>query len=1485
MPRRPIEQKSSRKVSEVESVASERLRKTSGRSDEEEALRASLGQLRFVTDHLPALIVQCDAQERYTFVNLPYAARFGLDPDAIVGRSIHDVLGSEAHACLHPHIEAALRGETVDFEELIPYTTGARWMHATYVPHRDSAGKVTGFIAVVQDVTTRKQSEAALRDSSQNISNILGSITDAFMALDQEWRITYMNDRAAEIVAPLKKTREGLLGKNHWAEFPDLAGTIVEQNMRRAMAEQTTIKYDLYYPPLQAWFEVRLFPSRETLSVYYQDVTASRRAIERLKESEQLYRAIGESIDYGVWVCGPDGQNRYASDSFLKLVGLTQEQCSSFGWGEILHPDDAENTMAAWRECVRTEGKWDIEHRFRGVDGNWHPVLARGVPIRDDQGKITAWAGINLDLKNLRHAEMALRQSEQRLATELRDSQLLAQLSDQLVSGGKIEAVYEAMLDAAVTIMRSDFASMQMLYPERGAAGELHLLGFRGFNPEAAKFWEWVAPDAQNTSAMVLRKGNRVIVDDTDTCELMQGSADLAMYRANGIRAVQTTPLRSRSGKILGAISTHWRVPHRPSERDFKLLDILARQAADLIERKIGEEKIRASEERFRVAVLAVGNILWTNNAEGRMAGPQPGWSAFTGQTLEEYQGYGWVNAVHPDDAPSTLDAWNLAVAEKRTFEFEHRLRRHDGVWRSCAIRAVPIAGADGKIREWVGVHTDISGHKQVEMALAQRAGLFSALIEQAPLGTYVVDADFRLRQINRLAQPTFINVEPAIGRDFAEVLQTLWGPEVGADCTKIFRHTLATGERYISPPFIEKRHDLGVDRAYDWEIQRVTLPDGQHGVVCYFHDVTEPTLAAQALRASEERMRLATEATGVGIWEWDVTTSRNRWDAQLFRIYGIEPTPDRTVAYSDWRSCVLPEDLPQAESTLQETVLHSGKSIREFRIVRKNDGARRYIEAVETTRANAEGKTQWVVGTNLDITERKRAEAALRESEERFRTLADNMAQLAWMADAEGELVWYNRRWFEYTGTTFEEMREWGWGKVLHSEHLARVTKKWQAHLQAGESWEDSFPLRSARGEFRWFLSRATPIRDENGKVLRWFGTNTDVTEQRAAADAITQAKEQVETASRAKDNFLAALSHELRTPLTPVLMMASILRDDERLPADVREELGMMERNIGLEARLIDDLLDLTTIAQGKLKLRTEQTDAHELIQRAATLIQSDVGAKAISLQFDLGAPHHELTADATRFQQVMWNLLRNAVKFTPPDGKITVRTREERIPGKGLWLRIEVADTGVGIDPAHLTQIFQPFDQGGLAGDHRFGGLGLGLAIARAVVEAHGGRITAESQGADRGAMFVVELPNVIDTLAPFSKQQGRDSAIAPALPLRLLLVEDHASTLQTLTLLLHRDGHKIVPASSVAAAEKAAAENTLDLVVSDLGLPDGSGLSLMAKLRATYGLRGIALSGYGMEEDLTRSREAGFIAHLVKPVAIAELRRILASLTAE
>jgi signal transduction histidine kinase len=373
-------------------------------------------------------------------------------------------------------------------------------------------------------------------------------------------------------------------------------------------------------------------------------------------------------------------------------------------------------------------------------------------------------------------------------------------------------------------------------------------------------------------------------------------------------------------------------------------------------------------------------------------------------------------------------------------------------------------------------------------------------------------------------------------------------------------------------------------------------------------------------------------------------------------------------------------------------------------------------------------------------------------------------------------------------------------------------------------------------------------------------------------------QALETAEAASHAKDQFLAVLSHELRTPLTPALAIAEALEHDQALPDRFRSDLQIIRRNMELEARLIDDLLDLTRIARGKLQLYPGTVDLHALVHHVLDICRPDADSRGVELDSDLRAESAWVMGDSGRLHQVVWNLVKNAVKFTPAGGSVTVASQSY-----GDRLVVQVTDTGLGIDSEVLPTIFDAFEQGKSNAGRGAGGLGLGLTITRALVEAHGGTLNAHSEGHGTGSCFTIDLPALPPEQIPAETATMPMRSVA-ARHLRLLLVEDHEDTARVMSRLLRECNYDVQTASSVKSALERAEREPYDLVISDLGLPDGSGLDLMQELRNRYDLKGIALSGYGMEDDIRRSREAGFVAHLTKPVNFQSLQAAIQQIAA-
>jgi signal transduction histidine kinase/ActR/RegA family two-component response regulator len=374
---------------------------------------------------------------------------------------------------------------------------------------------------------------------------------------------------------------------------------------------------------------------------------------------------------------------------------------------------------------------------------------------------------------------------------------------------------------------------------------------------------------------------------------------------------------------------------------------------------------------------------------------------------------------------------------------------------------------------------------------------------------------------------------------------------------------------------------------------------------------------------------------------------------------------------------------------------------------------------------------------------------------------------------------------------------------------------------------------------------------------------------ERRDIEEELQQQKSVVETANRTKDHFLAMLSHELRTPLTPVISALESLETESMQTEATRALLAMIHRNIELEIQLIDDLLDFTRIARDKMELRFAPVDVHAAVANVVDICRAEARLKRLRVHVNLRANSHYAAADAAKLQQIVWNLLKNAIKFTPEDGEIAISSSN---PSPEV-LTMSVSDTGIGMEPEVMQRIFDPFEQGSRSFEHRVGGLGLGLAISKSLAEAHSGRLTAESDGRDRGSTFIFSMP----TLSPAEAATVpiRSSHEVSRQVLRILLVDDHEDTCSALEKLLARRGHLVAVTYNVRSAIEAAVRNKFDLLISDIALPDGTGMDLMMQLRAISKIPGIAISGFGNNSDIERSLQAGFSEHLIKPIKLDNL----------
>jgi PAS domain S-box-containing protein len=526
---------------------------------------------------------------------------------------------------------------------------------------------------------------------------------------------------------------------------------------------------------------------------------------------------------------------------------------------------------------------------------------------------------------------------------------------------------------------------------------------------------------------------------------------------------------------------------------------------------------------------------------------------------------------------------------------------------------------------------------------------------------------------------------------------------------------------------------------------------------------------------------------------------------------------------------------------------------------------------------------------------EAKREHEAARESEMRYRFVCDMMPQMVWMTRSDGFHEFYNKQWFDYTGLGQDSYGD-GWASPLHPDDVERSELRWNHSLETGEPYEVEYRFKRYDGVYRWFLGRALPLRDKNGQILKWFGTCTDIddakqseVERSTALQREAEARREAEEANRIKDEFLAVVSHELRTPLTPILGWMELLRGEESDEKLREQAYDVIERNARSQSQIVNDLLDVSRIITGKLKLELRPIDLVVVVQSALETVASAALAKNVTLDFQSEENTEPAIGDDERLRQVIWNLVSNAVKFTPKGGNVNVRMSRSNSS-----VLIEVQDTGVGIESEFLPYVFDRFRQADASSTRRHGGLGLGLSIVRYLVEQHGGEVNVDSEGVGKGSTFSIRLPIV--PVMPALDQESIESPSEEALfhaskqalnGLKILVVEDEDDSRDIIVAVLSRHGAIVESAHSVSLALEKLDKFLPDLLVSDIGMPDEDGYSFIQRVRTRSVEQGskipaLALTAYARTQDKVKALSSGFQNHLAKPVVAAELVVTMAAL---
>jgi PAS domain S-box-containing protein len=753
------------------------------------------------------------------------------------------------------------------------------------------------------------------------------------------------------------------------------------------------------------------------------------------------------------------------------------------------------------------------------------------------------------------------------------------------------------------------------------------------------------------------------------------------------------------------------------------------------------------------------------------------------------------------------------------------------------------------------------------------RATLLETIFDTLKDFAYAFDRKGRFLYANgSLLDLWGLSLEEAIGKDFFDLN---YPKDLAQRLQDQIERVYQTGETvkdvtpYTSPS--------GRPGYYEYIFQPAKNADGEVKlVVGSTRDLTSHKDTEERLRETQRVLRLAMISSQMGAWARDIEKDKDYWTPELEALFGLEPGTFKGEG-NGFFNHVFEEDRERTRDEISTALAEHREYICEFRF-NHADGSIRWMEGRGQAIYNDEGQPIKLYGIGIDITERKKAEAALRESESNLRNLANSIPQLAWMSRPDGYIFWYNQRWFEYTGTTLEEMEGEGWMAVHDPVVLPDVIDRWTYSLQTGTKFEMEFPLRGADGEFRWFLTQVYPIRDTDGTITRWFGTNTDIQD-------LWDIRQKTEAASRAKDDFLAMLSHELRAPLNVMSGWSQILRRSEYDTEKVKKAIEIILRNVDLQSALIEDLLDVSRIVSGKIRLETSTLSFNSIVRSCIDSCIASAEAKGVTLRSNIDSDPAMMEGDEYRLMQIVNNLLSNAIKFTPSGGSITAA-----LDTTGDTVKLVIADTGIGIPEKVLPHIFERFRQADTTSTRQFGGLGLGLAIVDHLVRLHGGKIQADSPGEGKGSTFTVELPLVslfeADPGTPRRRRGSGDLTANKALEgLNILVVDDDPDALMLMTAFLESEGASVSRVGSASEALATIGYGQFDVLISDLGMPMMDGYEFMRLVRQKIDaevLPAIALTGYVSDRDRDLVFDAGFQSHMPKPVELDDLRAIIQDL---
>jgi len=955
--------------------------------------------------------------------------------------------------------------------------------------------------------------------------------------------------------------------------------------------------------------------------------------------------------------------------------------------------------------------------------------------------------------------------------------------------------------------------------------------------------------------------------------------------------------------------------------------------AVDITERKRAEAALQESEARFRSFAENSNDVIWITHAyEYRLVYVSPSYEQVWGRSATEiYTDLNrFIESVHPNDRQRIQTAWQQCI--QGGFSQEYRIIRPDGslVWIND--RGFPIYDAHGELLYVGGIAEDITKRKQAQLMLVEQKRLLELIASGHPLDECLKAVCASISNLNPRTRACILLTD-AQRQKFNYSITPDFAPSFGKGLKDAPINDLCIGtcgEAVFSGQSVTCA-DIANDKRWSQEWRNLCVG---HGIMaCHstpvmsmdnqpvsslmlcFEEARMPSdweyqlaefgtqvasivferdRSVFAQQESEHRYRMLFESIDEGFCLCEMLFDENG-KPHDYRFLEVNPEFEKLTGLEQVLGKTARELVPNLEASWFEiygTVVVTGEPVR---FENQSLAMNRWFDVNAFRIGGAHSHKFAILFTN--ISDRKQVEKALVESEERFRNMADNAPVMIWVTDPTGYCTYLSQSWYEFTGQTEEMGLGFGWTNAVHPQDRESSRNVFLGANTRQEPFRLEYRLRRKDGEYRWAIDAASPWFGVDGEFQGYIGSVIDISDRKRAEQEQEQllareqaAREEAERANRVKDEFLAIVSHELRSPLNPILGWSKLLQTQKLDRAKTAKALSTITRNATLQAQLIEDLLDISRILRGKLSLNVCPVDLASTILAAMETVRLAAEAKSIEIQTMLEPDVELVLGDPSRLEQVVWNLLSNAIKFTPPGGRVEVKLssvaeEQPQITNEKL-AQITIRDTGKGISPDFLPYVFEHFCQEDSATTRKFGGLGLGLAIVRHLVEMHGGTVEAESPGEGQGAIFTVKLP-----LIPTSPQINQEKRLSePNLDLtdiRALVVDDDADTREFLAFLIEQYGGKAIAVNSAQEALIALKCFQPDVLLSDIGMPEVDGYMLVRQIRNLPREQGgqipaIALTAYAGEINYQQAISAGFQRHIPKPVEPANLVETIADL---